>query len=85
MKFNFLGRLARAENAIGAAAVMAILASVGVFALIGGGDAAAGPVVCLIAVLVSMPYHRRRVERMRRCKEILNHHSPDPNARPLGV
>jgi hypothetical protein len=84
-KLGLFGRWARTEKAIYIASSLAILVSVGVFLATGSNDAAAGSVVCLIVVLASTPHHARRVERMRRSKEILNRYSPERNPRPLGL
>jgi hypothetical protein len=54
------------------AAIAAILASIGVFLALGSDGAAGGSLICLIVVLASMPYHRHRMEKMRRGKQILN-------------
>ena len=63
---------------------MAILTIAAVFLIIGGRDMAAVSIVCLTAISF-MPYHARRVERIRRGKEILNRYSPERNPRPLGL
>jgi hypothetical protein len=84
-RLGLFGRWARTEKAIYIATFMAILATVAVFLTIGSGNAVAGSVICLIAVLASMPYNARRIEKMRRGKEILDRYNPERNPRPLGL
>ena len=84
-KLGLFGRWARSGEAICIASSVAILASVGVFLATGSGGAAASSSVCLIVVLAGMPHHARRVEKMRRGKEILDRYSPERNPRPLGL
>jgi hypothetical protein len=84
-ELSVFGRWARTGNAISVAATVGILASAGVFLATGSNGAAEGSVVCLIMVLVGMPYHSRRAEQMRRGREILNRYSPERNPRPLGL
>jgi hypothetical protein len=52
---------------------------------VAGSNTVDGSVVCVIAVLASMPYQARRAEQLRRGKEILNRYSPERSSRPLGL
>jgi hypothetical protein len=76
-------RWVRTGKAYYVANLVAMLASVAVFLIVGGRDMAVVSVVCLTAISC-MPYHARRVERIRRGKEILNRYCPERNPRPLG-
>jgi hypothetical protein len=84
-RLGLYGRWARTEKPIYIATIMVILATVGVFLAIDSGNAVAGSVICLIVVFASMPYNARRIEKMRRGKEILDRYSPERNPRPLGL
>jgi len=82
---GFFVRWARTEKAISIASCLGILASIVAFLAMGDKDVAAMSIFGLVVVLASMPYHARRVERMRRGKEILNRYNPERNRRPLGI
>jgi hypothetical protein len=69
--FSFFDRWVRTGNALYVASLVAILTSVGVFLAIGGRNAVAGSAVCITAVFAAKAYHARRIEKMRRGKEIL--------------
>ena len=84
-EFRIFERWARTEKAICIAALLGVLASVGIFYLLGGGPLVNGAVICLIAVLVAMPVHLRRVENIRRGKKILGRYSQQSTSRPLGL
>jgi hypothetical protein len=51
----------------------------------GSDDAAAFAVICLSAVLASLLYHERHMEKMRRGREILDRYNPERRPRPLGI
>jgi hypothetical protein len=84
-RLGLFGRWARTEKPIYIATFIAILATIGVFLAMGSGNTVGGSVLCLIAVIATMPYNARRIEKMRRGKEILDRYSPERNPRPLGL
>ena len=83
-ELSFVERRVRTGKAYYVANIVAILTSAAVLLIVGGRDMAAVSVVCLTAISC-MPFHARRVERMRRSKEILNRYRPERNPRPLGL
>jgi hypothetical protein len=83
-RVSFMERWVRTGKAYYVASLVAILTSAAVFLVIGGRDMAAVSVACLAAISC-VPYHARRVETIRRGKEILNCHCPERNPRPLGL
>jgi len=72
-------------KALSMAVVSLVLLVAAVFVAHDSNDGLADSVICLVAVLVSMPYHDRRIEKMRRGREILNRYGPERNSRPLGL
>lgn len=62
-----------------------LILSVAAYLAAGGTNVIDPVVVCLIVMGLSAPFNARRVEQMRRGKEILNRYSPERSRRPLGL
>ena len=77
-------RWVRTGKAYYVASLVAILTSAAVFLVIGGREMAVVSVVCLTAISY-MPHNARRIERIRRGRDILNRYCPERNPRPLGL
>jgi hypothetical protein len=83
-EFTFVERWVRTGKAYYVANLVAILTSAAIFVIVGGRDMAAVSIACLTAVS-GLSYDARRVEKIRRGKEILNRYCPERNPRPLGL